>query len=49
MPGELRSLIEGGPPEGIFSSFNDMFEEMEEATQIKAAEVMRELGWDATS
>ena len=30
-----------GPPEG-------MFEEKEKATHIRAAEVMRELGWDAT-
>ena len=40
--------IEAGPPEGILSRFNDMFEEKEKATHIRAAEVMRELGWDAT-
>ena len=35
-----------GPPEGILSRFNDMFKEKEEATHLRAAEVMRELGWD---
>ena len=44
----MRKTIEGGPPEGILSRFNDMFKEKVEATQIRAAEVMRELGWDAT-
>ena len=48
LPDELRNIIEGGPPEGILSRFNDMFKEKEEATHLKAAEVMRELGWDAT-
>ena len=48
LPDELRNIIEGGPPEGILSKFNDMFKEKEEATHLKAAEVMRELGWDAT-
>ena len=47
-PKDLRSLIENGPPEGILSRFNDMFKEKEEATHIRAAEVMRELGWDTT-
>ena len=45
---ELRKIIEGGPPEGILSRFNGMFKEKEEATHIRAAEVMRELGWNAT-
>ena len=48
LPDELRNIIEAGPPEGILSRFNDMFDEKEEATHIKAAEVMRELGWNAT-
>ena len=43
MPDELRTIIEGGPPEGILSRFNDMFKEKEEATHIRAAEIMREL------
>ena len=47
LPEELRSIIEGGPPEGILSRFCDMFKEKEDATHIRAAEVMRELGWDA--
>ena len=47
LPDELRNIIEGGPPEGILSSFNDMFKEKEGATHITAAEVMRKLGWDA--
>ena len=49
LPDQLRDIIEGGPPEGILSRFNDMFNEKEEATHTRAAEVMRELGWDATS
>ena len=49
LPDELRNIIEGGPPEGILSRFNDMFKEKEEATHITAAEVMRKLGWDATN
>ena len=48
LPDELRKIIEGGPPEGILSRFNDMFNEKEEATHIRAAEIMRELAWDAT-
>ena len=48
LPDELRNIIEAGPPEGILSRFNDMFNEREEATHIRAAEVLRELGWDAT-
>ena len=48
LPDELRSIIESGPPEGILSRFDDMFKEKEEATHIKAAEIMRELGWDRT-
>ena len=48
LPDEFRNIIEGGPPEGILSTFNDMFKEKEEATHITTAEVMRKLGWDAT-
>ena len=48
LPDELKNIIEGGPPEGILSRFNDMFKEKEDATHIRAAEVMRELGWDTT-
>ena len=48
LPEELRSIIEGGPPEGILSRFCDMFKEREDATHLRAEEVIRELGWDAT-
>ena len=44
----FRNIIEGVPPEGILSRYCDMFKEKEDATHIRAAEVMRELGWDAT-
>ena len=47
LPEELRSILQGGPPEGILSRFCDMFKEKEDATNIRAVEVMRELGWDA--
>ena len=49
LPDDLRNIIEAGPPEGILSRFNDMFKEKEEATHMKAADVMRELGWDAAN
>ena len=48
LPDELRNLIEGGPPEGILSRYDDLFSEKEAATHVRAAEVMRELGWDVT-
>ena len=49
IPGDLRDIIEGGPPEGIISKFDDLFGEIEEATHLRAAEVMRELGWSAAA
>ena len=48
LPDDLRKIIEAGPPEGILSRLSDMFKETEEASRIRAAEVMRNLGWDAT-
>ena len=48
LPDNLRNIIESGPPEGILSRYCDMFKDKEDATHIRAAEVMRELGWDAT-
>ena len=45
IPADLRDIIEGGPPEGILSRFAAMFEDREAATHLRAAEVMRELGW----
>ena len=48
LPDELRALIEGGPPEGILSRFDYMFEDKEVATHVRAAEVMRDLGWGVT-
>ena len=42
----VREIIEGGPPDGILTRFNDMFQELELATHLRAAEVMRELGWN---
>ena len=48
MPDELRDVIQSGPPPGILSRFDDMFKEKEDATHIRAAEVMRELGWNTT-
>ena len=45
IPADLRDLIEGGPSEGILTRFNDMFQDLEVATHLRAAEVMREPGW----
>ena len=41
----LRGIIEGGPPEGILSRFATMFQECEEETARRAAELLRDLGW----
>ena len=49
IPADLRDLIEGGPPEGILTRFNDIFQELEVATHLRAAEVMQELGWQDDS
>ena len=46
LPDELRNIIEAGPPEGILSRFNNVFKEKEEATHIRGAQIMRELGWE---
>ena len=45
IPTDLRDLVEGGPPESILTRFNDMFQDLEVATHVRAAEVMQELGW----
>ena len=45
VPCVCASMIEGGPPSGILTRFNDMFEDLELATHARATEVMRELGW----
>ena len=47
--GNLRDTIESGPPDGILTRFNDMFQELELATHLRAAEVMQELGWNAAA
>ena len=44
----LHSIRTDHASEGILSRFNGMFKEKEEATHMKAAEVMRESGSDAT-
>ena len=49
MPRDLRNIIEGGPPEGIISKFDDLFGEIEEATHLRARQVMRNLGWSAAA
>ena len=45
----LREMIEGGPPDGILTRFNDLFQELELATHMRAAEVMRELVWNTVA
>ena len=45
IPAELREIIESGPPEGILTRFNDMFQDLEVATHVRAAQVMQELDW----
>ena len=34
IPAELRDIIESGPPEGILTRFNDMFQDLEVATHM---------------
>ena len=48
MPPTLRSILEGGPPEGIISRFNEMFAENEQFTAEKAKEMLQTLGWEST-
>ena len=47
MSADLRGIIEGGPPENVLLKFASLFQERKEATHVRAAEVMRELGWHA--
>ena len=49
MPGELHNIIKGGPPQGIISKFNGTLKAKEEATHLRAAEVLRALAWGATN
>ena len=49
IPNNLRDLLEGGPPQGILTRFDDMFKEKELATHLRATEVMTELGWNDTT
>ena len=46
LPDDIEKIIEGGPPEGILSRFDDMFKEKEMDTHQKASEILRRLGWD---
>ena len=46
LPDDIEELIQGGPPEGILSRFDDMFREKELDTHEKAIALMRRLGWD---
>ena len=46
LPDDIEALIQGGPPEGILSRFDDMFKEKEVDTHEKALELMRRLGWN---
>jgi hypothetical protein len=46
LPDDIEKLIEGGPPEGILSRFDDMFKEKEAVTHQKALAILRQYGWD---
>ena len=48
MSTNLRETIEGGPPKGILTKFNEMFKEKESMTHLLAEKVMHELGWKTT-
>ena len=45
LPADLRDVIEGGPLEGVLSRLAGMFEDIEEATRLRASELMVRLGW----
>ena len=45
LPKGLRDIIEGGPPEGILTRFNSMFQELEVSTHLRAAKIMADLNW----
>ena len=44
IPGSLRDIIEGGPPEGILSRFAAMFNDVEQETRLRASELLARLG-----
>ena len=48
MPNDMRDIIEGGPPDGIISKFNEMFNDKETNTHLLAEQAMQELGWKDT-
>ena len=48
MPNDMRDIIEGGPPDGILSKFNEMFNDKETNTHLLAEQAMQELGWKDT-
>ena len=46
LPDDIKEPIQGRPPEGILSRFDDMFREKKLDTHEKALEIMQQLGWD---
>ena len=45
LPGNLRDIIEGGPPDGILSGFDPMFKDVEKETHLRASELLARIGW----
>ena len=45
IPDSLRDIIEDGPPEGILSRYDAMFNDVEEETRMRASELLARLGW----
>ena len=45
IPGSLRDIIEGGPPEGILSRYAAIFSDVEEETRLRTSELLTRLGW----
>ena len=45
IPSFIRDIIEGGPPDGILSSFAVMFKDVEEDTHLRASELLTHLEW----
>ena len=45
LPAQFRSILEGGPPAGILSKFEEFFEDKEALTTDMAVRMLRKLGW----
>ena len=45
MPADFRKMLEGGPPEGILTKFEEYFAEKEQETNEITQNLLQKLGW----